>query len=75
MSDEVLRKIEREVAADGSPTSRIRLATELERRGLADDATRVLFDAVAAHPAAEDVRLALGRFRGPSTREWSQPQG
>lgn len=75
MSDEVLRKLEREVATEGSEGSRIRLASELERRGRADEATSVLFEALAAHPASEDVRRALGRFRGPSMTEWSLPHG
>lgn len=74
MSDELLRKLERDVAADGSDAARIRLATELERRGQGDEATAVLFEALAAHPQSGEVRRALGHFRGPSPTEWSHPQ-
>jgi hypothetical protein len=73
VSDELLRKLERGVAADGSAAARIRLASELERRARPADACAVLFEALAVFPANQEVRLALGRFRGPGA-EWSQPQ-
>ncbi len=75
VSDEHLREIEREVAESGTPTARLRLAAELERRGLRDDAVATLFQALAATPQDESVRLALGRFRGPASGEWCLPQG
>jgi hypothetical protein len=75
VSDERLREIEREVAATGTPAARLRFAAELERRGLRDDAVATLFQALAAAPQDESVRLALGRFRGPASGEWCLPQG
>jgi hypothetical protein len=75
VSDEHLREIEREVAATGTAASRLRLAAELERRGQGDNAVATLFEAVAASPKDESVRLALGRFRGPASGEWCLPQG
>ncbi len=70
MSDDALRKLEREVAA-GPPSVRIRLAAELERSGRTDDAVTVLL----AASGDRAVRRALGRFRGPAPNDWSAPQG
>ena len=70
MSDDLLRKLEREMAT-GPPSVRIRLATELERAGRVDEAVTILLGA----PGDREVRRALGRFRGPAPNDWSAPQG
>ena len=75
MSDEVLRRLEREVAAQGSPTARIRLANELERQGRQEDAVAALFEALLASPQSPEIRFALGHFRGLAPGEWCLPAG
>jgi hypothetical protein len=68
--DEALRSLERQVAATGDRSVRLKLASELDRRGRPRDATQILLDAVRAFPKDRDVRLALGKFRGPAPGPW-----
>ncbi len=65
MSDETLRELERAVEREGSASSRLRLAAELERVGRADDAVQTLLP-VAREPA---VRAVLELLRPLGTRD------
>ena len=63
MSDAELRELERAVERDGSATTRVKLAAELERLGRVDEAVDVL---VVARESRE-AREALSRLRPPSS--------
>lgn len=68
--DEALRRLEREVEASGDTSARLRLAAELDRQGRSREAFENLADMLRRTPRDEDVRLALGKLRGPCPGPW-----